>query len=705
MTLIFFKGNECMDKNINDEYLKEERYLNNVFLNLNNSINNYVEKRKEVSDVIVEYRKKFIEEYRDDDDKIIEYFDHENHKNEQIFNTIEKRIKELLYLKKNPYFGKIKIRENLDEEVFYIGAYGFDIGEDVPLIIDWRAPIASLFYQGKLGRLSYTIPTNEEVFVELLERRQILIKNGKIISLFDSDIDVKDEFLKEILSLNASNKLKTIIQTIQVNQDKIIREDKNKCIVINGVAGSGKTSVALHRVAYLLYNFRDYFKDKILVLCPNKVFMEYISSVLPSLGEYGGVYSFTSEDFIYLSMEEDLNFNSYDTHMEKILNDSEYLEEFKLKGSSYIKNKIDDFLKYVEENINLGSSIFFREKVVITTEEINKLFYESFKTRSLEIRIELIRRRIFDKINKIRNELVYEIVNKYKEMKIDEDMINHYDMLRKNEIYDVVSESVEIKSYLNSLKLGSPYELYREFYEDFFGKELNNLDFGDLVLIKYIYLKVYNVKRDRNFKLVVIDEAQDFSYMFYEVIKEYTRASSYVIVGDLNQRFVNFNENFVESTDIIKNKEFITMSDSYRSTKKIMDYSLKYLNDDLSINLIREGNDVKSIECNLDNLKDRICESINEFKLMESSNIGILVKDKKTLDEVYELIKDVYYVKLIYNEDHLYSDKGIFLTTTYFSKGLEFDSVIVLDNNLNNNILYIMLTRAMHHVTHIKLKM
>lgn len=694
-----------MDKNINDEYFKEEKYLNNVFVNLNDSINSYVEKRKEVSDTIVEYRRKFIEEYRDDDDKVVEYFDHENHKNEQIFNTIEKRIKELLYLKKNPYFGKIKICEDLNEEVFYIGAYGFDIGGDVPLIIDWRAPIASLFYQGKLGKLSYTIPSNEEIFVELLERRQILIKNGKIVSLFDSDIDVKDEFLKEMLSLNASNKLKTIIQTIQVNQDKIIREDKNKCIVINGVAGSGKTSVALHRIAYLLYNFRDYFKDKILVLCPNKVFMEYISSVLPSLGEYGGVYSFTSEDFIYLSMEEDLNFNSYDTHMEKILNDSEYLEEFKLKGSSYIKNKIDDFLKYVEENINLGSSIFFREKVVITTEEINKLFYESFKTRSLEIRIGLIRRRIFDRINKIRNELVYEIVNKYKEMKIDEDMVNHYDMLRKNEIYDIVSESIEIKSYINSLKLESPYELYREFYEDFFGKELNNLDFGDLVLIKYIYLKVYDVKRDKNFKLVVIDEAQDFSYMFYEVIKEYTKASSYVIVGDLNQSFVDFNENFVESTDIIKNKEFITMSDSYRSTKKIMDYSLKYLNENLSINLIREGNDVKGIECNLDNLKDRICESINEFKLMGSSNIGILVKDKKTLDEIYELIRDVYYVKLIYNEDHLYSDNGIFLTTTYFSKGLEFDSVIVLDNNLNNNILYIMLTRAMHHVTHIKLKM
>ena len=340
-----------MDKNLNEEYLKEKEYLDNVFIHLNNEINNYLNRRKEVSDVIVEYRRKFVEEYRDDDDKVIEYFDHENHKNEQIFNNIEKRIKEFLYLKKSPYFGKISICEDGVEEKFYIGAYGFDVGYDVPLIIDWRAPIASLFYQGKLGRVSYIIPSKEEIFVELLERRQFLIKNGKIISMFDSEIDVKDEFLKEMLSLKASNKLKNIVQTIQSNQDKIIRADKNKCIVINGVAGSGKTSVALHRVAYLLYNFRDYFKDRVLILCPNKIFMEYISSVLPSLGEYGGVYSFTSEDFIYLNLNQELNFNSYDNHMEMILNDFDYLEEFKFKGTSHMKEKIDDFLKYVEVSV------------------------------------------------------------------------------------------------------------------------------------------------------------------------------------------------------------------------------------------------------------------------------------------------------------------------------------------------------------------
>lgn len=692
-----------MDNNFNEEYIKEKSYLEYVFTHLNRELNIYLERRKEISDIIVDYRKKFIEEYRDDDDKIIEYFDHENHKNEQIFNTIERRIREFLSLKKSPYFGKIKIKDDV-EESFYIGSYGFDIGEEIPLIVDWRAPISSLFYQGKLGEVSYILPSKEEVITNLIERRQFLIKNGEIISMFDSEVDIKDEFLKEMLSFKSSDKLKNIVQTIQSKQDKIIRVDKNKAVVINGVAGSGKTSVALHRIAYLLYNHRDYFKDKVLILCPNKIFMEYISMVLPSLGEYGGVFSYTSEDFIYLSMNEDLNFNSYDNHMEKVLNDSEYLEEFIFKGSMEMKDKIDEFLSYVEENINLGGSIYFREEEIISSDEINRLFYESFKSRVLEVRVDLIRRRIIDRINKVRNKLVYEVVNKYKNMNIEEDMINHYDMLKKNEIYDIVYEAMEIKSSLSHLKLESPYELYREFYEEFFLKDLRELDFSDLILIKYIHLKMFNVKRERDFKLVVIDEAQDFSYMFYEVIKEYTRASSYVIVGDLNQSIVKFKENFLESTEIFENKFYMTMEDSYRSTRNIIEYSKKYLTENVSINGVREGEEVKTLECSENELRNVMGEIISNFKSRNNLNIGILVRDKNSLKKVYELIKDLHYIKVIDNEDHVYSDNGIFLTTVYFSKGLEFDSVVVLDENFNDNILYIMLTRGMHEVTHIKLK-
>ncbi|BAK55930.1 helicase [Candidatus Arthromitus sp. SFB-mouse-Japan] len=691
-----------MDVKLN--YKIEKEYLDNVLVYLNDKLAEYIENRRDISDSIVEYRKKFIEEYRDDDDKIIDYFDHENYKNEQIFMVVERKIKEILYLKKTPYFGKIVISEDGKEEKFYIGSYGFDVGLEVPLIIDWRAPIASLFYQGKIGSLSYTIPSGEDICVSLNERIQFLIRDGKIISMFDSEIDVKDEFLKEMLSLKSSNKLKTIVQTIQINQDKIIREDRRKSIIINGVAGSGKTSIALHRIAYLLYNFRNYFKDRVLILCPNKIFMEYISSVLPSLGEYGGVHSYTSEDFIYLSTGGDLNFNSYELHMEKILNDKEYLDEFKFKGSSKVKCELDKFILDVEENINLGGDIYFREELIIDYEELNRLFYKSFKSRAISVRIDLIRKRIFDRINKVRNSFVFKIKNKYESMKVHPDMENYYDMLMKNEIYDVVRESSDLKSSLHYLKLESSYELYREFYEDYFSKDLGDLDFGDLVLIKYIDIKFYKPKKDREYKLVVIDEGQDFSYMFYEVIKLCTEASSYLVVGDLNQSIIKFEENFIYSTRVLENKEDFTILDSYRSTKNIIDYSLKYIDNDICVNSIRNGEDVLYYECDYDDLRRLLIESINNLRLQDETNIGIIVLNQSMIDKVYNMIRSNFYIKVINNEDHVYSDNGIFLMTVYLSKGLEFDSVLVIDSGFEDNILYIMLTRAMHKAIHIKIK-
>ncbi len=681
------------------DYNVEKKYLEKVLYYLNEKINEYIEKRKEISDIIVDYRKKFIEEYRDDDDKAIDYFDHENYKNEKIFMTIERRIKELLYLKKNPYFGKIIIEDEGDIEEYYIGSYGLDAGFYNPLIVDWRAPISSLFYDGGKGIMSYKVPSSEVIEVNLLDRIQFLIKNEEIISMFNSDTYIKDDFLKEILSLKASDKLKSIVSTIQKNQDKVIREGKNKSIIINGVAGSGKTSIALHRVAYLLYNFRDYFMNKVLILGPNKIFMDYISKVLPTLGEYGGFFYSSVEDFIYLSMDREINFISYDAHMEKILKDKEYKEEFIFKGSSKMKEEIHKFLKYVEDNINFGSDLYFRDELVITLDEITNLFYNSYKSRSLSTRLYLIRKKILGRVNKIRNRFVYEIKNKYKDLKVDDDLRNHYDMLERNEIYDVIRDASFIKSSLHYLNLESPYDLYREFYEEYFYKDLTNLDFSDLLIIKYIDLLTYDVKRDRDYKLVIIDEAQDFSPMFYEVINLLTKSPNYLILGDINQSIIKFDESFIKGCDFLKDPLYIEMKDSYRSTENIINYASKYMENKIEVSSIRKGEEVIYEEIKEDLLKDTLSKY-----LTEDISIGIIVLNKEMLNKVYSLINNRY-IKIIDSEDQVYSDSGIFLTTIYLSKGLEFDSVIVIDNDIPSNLLYIMLTRAMHKGVHIKLKM
>ncbi|MGL5245828.1 MAG: ATP-dependent DNA helicase, partial [Sarcina sp.] len=271
------------------EFLVEKKKLEETLNVINEEMLANINKRKFVTQYILDYRKNALEEYRDDEDKLIEYFDHERYVKEQSFNTIDRKLKELTILKESPYFGRVTFidKEFNETDTLYIGRFGVTPeGSYEPTIVDWRAPVASLFYHGSLGDAKYKSPDGE-IETDILGRRQIIVKKGTLQGVFDSAIDVKDDILQMVLSSNSSEKLKDVIMTIQAEQDEIIRQDRTKNIVVNGVAGSGKTTIALHRVAYLLYNYRKELQDKVLILGPNSIFMEYISQVLPSLGEVG----------------------------------------------------------------------------------------------------------------------------------------------------------------------------------------------------------------------------------------------------------------------------------------------------------------------------------------------------------------------------------------------------------------------------------
>ena len=268
------------------DFLNEQAKLDNTLEIINGEMLKYLEKRKVVTKYILDARKKYIEEYKDDEDQVIDYFDHENYVKEEAYKTIDKRLMEFTKLKENPYFGKVTFKEddNIPEEI-YIGRYGLTLEDSYePVIVDWRAPIASLFYKGSLGEATYNTPVGE-MNADIIGRKQLIIKKSQLKGVFDSAVDVKDEILQMVLTENSSDKLKDIVMTIQKEQDEIIREDKNRVVVVNGVAGSGKTTIALHRISYLLYNFRKQFGDKVLIFGPNDVFMDYIAQVLPSLGE------------------------------------------------------------------------------------------------------------------------------------------------------------------------------------------------------------------------------------------------------------------------------------------------------------------------------------------------------------------------------------------------------------------------------------
>jgi len=394
----------------------ENDKLRQVIEIVNDEILKYIEKRKEITEYLTDYRKKVLEEYRDDEDKVIEYFDHERYVKEEAFTTIDRRLKELTILQPSPYFGRVDFREKEYENIenMYIGRFGVTPhGSYEPVVVDWRSPAAALFYAGKLGEASYRAPAGD-IETDILLKRQYVIKKGLLQGMFDSAVDVKDDILQMVLSGSAGEKLKDIIMTIQEEQDNLIRQPREKTIVVNGTAGSGKTTIALHRVAYLLYNFRESLQDKVLILGPNGIFMEYISTVLPSLGEVG-VKQKTFKEYALniLGLYTVMSFKEY---MEKVLaGDKTFVDDVIRKNSSGFVKELDELIEKLNNEFFSMEHISFDGRIIVSQEELKELFYDYYKEMPLFRRSKKIKRIIFSKIKDARDEAVRRIEKEHKE--------------------------------------------------------------------------------------------------------------------------------------------------------------------------------------------------------------------------------------------------------------------------------------------------
>ncbi|MDV3429574.1 MAG: AAA family ATPase, partial [Bacillota bacterium] len=387
---------EELERTIQQELEKE--HLRDVLIELNDDLLKGIKYRKNIADMILKNRENTLEEYKEDKDKIAEYFDHENFIKEEAYKAIDKRLKELIYLINSPYFGRIDFKEEDEDESesIYIGRYGFISEEKTePTIIDWRAPVSSLFYDDKLGESHYRAPLGD-IPVNVSLKRQFMIKKGELKGMFDSSVDIKDEILQIVLSQNSEEKLKDIVTTIQKEQDDIIREKKNITVVVNGVAGSGKTTIALHRVAYLLYNYRDTLKGRVLILGPNSVFMDYIKEVLPSLGEEGipqTTFQDLAIEFIGLN-----NIMPYREYMEIILEkDNDFIQKIVRKTSEEYIFELDNLVSLQEEKYKF-QDIYLLDNLVIEGKELNDLFLNYYKNMPLFKRLSKIKRIVYRKI-------------------------------------------------------------------------------------------------------------------------------------------------------------------------------------------------------------------------------------------------------------------------------------------------------------------
>lgn len=684
--------------------MEEERLKDTIEI-INEEILKCIEKRKDITKMILEYRKNILDEYKDDEDKIIEYFDHESYIKEESFKITDRKLKELTILKNSPYFGKVTFREeDYGIEDIYIGRFGVTLEDSFePLIVDWRAPIAAIFYNGTAERAHYNAPDGK-VEVSLLGRVQYIIKKGKLEGLFNSSVDVKDDILQMVLSKNSSEKLKDIIMTIQKEQDEIIRQDRNRTIVVDGVAGSGKTTIALHRVAYLIYNYRKLLENKVLILGPNRIFIDYISNVLPTLGETG-VFQST---FLDLALELTTVDEVIDMKeaMERILSgDDKFHKDILYKKSMKYQRDLDSLVEKLEAEAYKPKDLLYNNKIIVEALTIEKMFKEDFSTMPLFRRAKKIKRILFSKLKDARDEafrnLEAEIANE-KEAIPKEDLIFHINdiefrrKLRLREIIKAVILAKESLSYLDE-------KCIEEIYNSFNGEK--DLTEEDLVGILYLKIKLQGLKVKGEIKHVVVDEAQDYSLLQFEVLRSLTNTKSMTIVGDSNQQMIKGLEG--SSLWDLKNKyeeevELVRLNRSYRSTKEIMEYSNKYIKDTTIVPMVRTGESVKNLRASdNEDLKNKILAQVEELKQDGLENIALITRNLKEAKEVYQLINSEVFVKLMEKENSHISE-GVMVMPSYYAKGLEFDGAIIIteeeEEKAIDKLMYIMCTRALHRL-------
>ena len=723
------------------EFLREENKLEEILDIIGKEILKYLEHRKTVTKNILDARKKYIEEYKDDEDQVMDYFDHENYVQEEVYKTIDRRLMEFTKLKENPYFGKVTFKEedSLPEDM-YIGRYGLTLENAYePLIVDWRAPIASLFYKGTLGPASYNPPAGE-VKADIIDRKQIIIKKGELKGVFDSAVDVKDEILQMVLSDNSSEKLKDIVMTIQKEQDEIIREDRNKIVVVNGVAGSGKTTIALHRISYLLYNFRKQFGDKVLIFGPNNIFMDYIAQVLPTLGE-SGIKQTTFENFAKEELGlEYQNVKGFGRYIEEAMEGREgALEEYKYKSSKEFAELLNNSIDELNKSYFNIKPVMFNGEEIVSVKEIRDLFDVYYKDMPLFRRSEKIRRILTSKIKDKRDEQVYalnaeikEKMNSLSEKDADIEK-NNLEFLRRIRIREIVREVMNSRDALDKwLKFESIIDVYARiingeqlskveydseenkslwFNHDNIRAKVKELDLGymDLAGILYLMVKLQGIKYKDEIKHIVIDEAQDYNYMQFEIIKEMTGCKSYTIVGDSNQRLITTDEEpamlHLEKIfgDLKVEIKKFQLNKSYRSTQEIMEYANKFLDEDRIVPLVRKGEYVLEEETNSkEESLETLISILEDYEEEGYENIAVIFKDKNVLQEYAPIIKEKIGIQNLDNEDILYKG-GKVLIPAYLAKGLEFDGVVIIDDgDIQPLVKYIMCTRALHRLAVIK---
>ena len=584
------------------------------------------------------------------------------HKHNLVLKNVDK-ISSLKQAYHNAYFGRI----DFNDEPIYIGITSVEKDNNF-YVYDWRAPISSLFYNyNTIGNCSYEVSGNE-IQGKLNLKRQYKIENDKIIRYFDSSLNIDDEYLQEILVASKDKKMTNIVNTIQSDQNKIIRNTKDDVLIVEGVAGSGKTSVALHHIAYLLYENKFLNSNNVLILSPNNIFSKYISNVLPELGERN-LLSTTFTDFISRYLSEFKKIEKYSDYLERIYN-NKHDNNISIKQSDEIIKYLDQFISNYLSDLKFEHGFSYKGTFFSKTELTD---YVKDKCNNLNL---------YGKYNKL-----YERLNGFLKLKKKKEKETLKDLLvsisnKSNNIINIYNE------FINYLKDNSNYNFYT--IDETF------LSYEDSILLLYLKFELFNYPYDLYIKHIVIDEAQDYSLLQYKILKNTFYKSNYTIVGDVNQTINLYNkyDSLKSIEKIFNNSKYIVLNKTYRSSKEIIEYTNKILNIN-NVCTIQKRRNIPVVVKKTNNAYEELLKDLNELK---NKSLAIITIDKSSALKLYKkLVNDNI-------DSSLYSDayveyKNIVIIPSYMSKGLEFENVIIFNDKESyyenkKYLYYVVCTRA-----------
>lgn len=664
------------------EYLKQIiSFLKKVIGNTDASVKDHVDTLAEYKDYIWSNKDIDPHEIRSMRESILNHFA----MGESVINK-HKRLTKILAI---PYFGRIDFlekKENSKVMPIYIGIHTFyDPESRATLIHDWRAPVSSMFYDHELGEAGYRSPSGEIKGVISL-KRQYRIRGGKMEFMIESALTVHDDILQKELSSNADDKMKNIVATIQREQNRIIRNEDIRTLIIQGVAGSGKTSIALHRIAYLLYTFRDSISSKdILIISPNKVFSDYISNVLPELGEET-VPETSMEQILSGVLEHKYKYQTYFGLVNELLEkpSSSLINRIAYKASFGFISELDKFILHIENTYFKAADVKLTKYITIPAPFIEEQ-YLRFNRYPIRRRFDAMADYMLDML-KIQYTFTVTTTGRN---------------LLKKEIRLMFAGNNDIQVYKDFFKWTNNPGMFKM-------RKGHTLEYSDLAPLAYLHLALEgNGNQPFRVKHLLIDEMQDYSPIQYKVIQKLFPCRK-TVLGDAGQSVNPYGSSTAETIQkSLTASEIMKLCKSYRSTFEITDFAQKiHPNAELEP-VARHGEKPQILQFGsaVEELSG-IMGLISTYRKSGYKSLGIICKTEQQARKMADMLKSYANDISFLSSQSSAFVQGIVITSAHMAKGLEFDEVIIPQTDERNyrseidkSMLYVAVTRAMHRLT------